>query len=95
VISHYSSYLRRSIECGLLESMEARIELELLRRRCILASLGSDVTNPEDRAKRFKISVRETTPLSRPDKTCPGSADADTALEIGLCTPEELGGLAG
>lgn len=47
-------------------SIDALTLLELLRRLCLLASPGSIGDNPDDRAKIFKTSVRETTPTSLP-----------------------------
>ena len=54
------------------------MELELLRRRCLRACVGSMDARPEERAKRLRMSVRDTTPLSLPDSSAPVEAEADT-----------------
>lgn len=46
------------------------LELRRLLARC---SDGSDGRRPLDLAKRFKMSVMDTTPVSRPDSRAPGS----------------------
>lgn len=51
------------------------LELLRLRARC---SPGSDGRRPDDRANKLRMSVRETTPVRRPDIWAPGSADAGT-----------------
>lgn len=51
--------------------------LELLRR-CLLRLSGSVGCKPDARAKRFKISVRLTTPANCPPIFAPGSAEAET-----------------
>lgn len=48
------------------------------RRLCRLVSAGSLGLRPLARAKRFKMSVRETTPDRRPDMLAPGRAEANT-----------------
>lgn len=53
------------------------LELELLLR-CLLLSSGSVGCRPEALAKRFRISVRLTTPTNLPPMFAPGSADAET-----------------
>ena len=53
----------------------ALLELPL---RCLLASSGLVGCKPLARANRFNMSVRLTTPESRPDICWPGSADAET-----------------
>lgn len=61
------------------ESRLPRIILLLeLRRRWRLLSSGSVGCRPDARAKRFRISVRLTTPASLPAMLAPGSADAET-----------------
>lgn len=52
------------------------LELLLL---ALLVSAGSCGLNPLAFAKRFRISVKLTTPESRPDMLAPGMADADMA----------------
>lgn len=49
---------------------------ELLRRRRLRDSAGSAGLRPLARACRFKMSVRLTTPTSRPDSLAPGRAEA-------------------
>ena len=56
----------------------ALLELLELPLRCLLASSGLVGCNPLARANRFNMSVRLTTPESRPDMCWPGSADAET-----------------
>lgn len=51
------------------------LELRLRRARC---SPGSAGFNPVDRANRLRMSVRDTTPVSRPDRWAPGNAAAGT-----------------
>lgn len=58
-----------------------RIELLELRLRLALCSPGSVGCSPLDRAKRFKMSVSEITPVSLPDRCAPGSAAAGTEDE--------------
>ncbi len=49
-----------------------------------LASSGSVGCNPLALANRFRMSVRLTTPFSRPDMCCPGKAEAETeAVALG------------
>ena len=63
----------------LAESKLPLISEELLdRRRCRLVSAGSFGWRPLARAKRFRTSVRDTTPDKRPDILAPGSEEADT-----------------
>ena len=54
-----------------------RILEELLRRRCRRLSLGSRGDRSDLRAKRFKMSVRDTTPVSRPEMLLPGRDEAE------------------
>lgn len=54
------------------------ILLLLLLLLCLLLSSGSVGCRPDALAKRFKISVRLTTPASRPAMFAPGRADAET-----------------
>lgn len=63
----------------LTESILGRIELLELRRLRSRWSLGLSGFNPDWRPKRFRISVRETTPVSRPEILAPGKAAAETA----------------
>lgn len=49
------------------------LELLLL---CWRSSFGSCVCSPDFRANKFSTSVRDTTPVRRPDRT-PGYAAAD------------------
>ena len=51
------------------------LELRLLLARC---SLGSNGLRPLDFANKFRISVNDTTPVSRPESPAPGSAEAGT-----------------
>lgn len=53
------------------------MELLLLLRLCLLRSSGSVGCRPEALAKRFKISVKLTTPANLPAIFAPGSADAE------------------
>ena len=63
----------------LAESKLPLMSEELLdRRRCRLVSAGSFGLRPLARAKRFKTSVRDTTPDKRPDILALGSEEADT-----------------
>lgn len=63
----------------LAESKLPRIILLLeLLRRCLLLSSGSVGCKPDALAKRFRISVRLTTPASLPPMLAPGIADAET-----------------
>lgn len=55
-----------------------RTELLELRRRRARCSPGSVGCRPLDRANTFKMSVRETTPVSLPERCAPGSAAAGT-----------------
>ena len=54
------------------------IELLELLLLCLRRSSGSVGCIPDARAKRFRMSVRLTTPASRPPMLAPGSADAET-----------------
>ena len=56
----------------------ALLELLELPLRCLLASSGLVGCSPLARANKFNMSVRLTTPESRPDMCRPGSADAET-----------------
>jgi len=40
--------------------------------------LGLNGLRPDWRAKRFRISVRDTTPVNRPEIRAPGRAEAET-----------------
>lgn len=57
--------------------MPLRLEL-LLPLLFLRASSGSVGCKPLALAKRFNISVSETTPERRPDICCPGNAEAET-----------------
>jgi hypothetical protein len=57
--------------------MLRRTLLLLLRRRCRRDSVTSSGFRPLARANRFRMSVRLTTPLSRPEML-PGMLDAVT-----------------
>lgn len=59
----------------------ALLELERLRRARI--SFGSTASRPPARANRIKISVKLTTPTSRPLMRAPGSEFADTEGPLG------------
>lgn len=61
------------------ESMLGLIEELELRRRRDRLSLGLKGLRPDWRAKRFRISVSEMTPVNRPEIRAPGRADAETA----------------
>jgi len=52
-------------------------ELLELRLLCDLWSFGLRGFRPDWRAKRFKISVKEMTPVSRPEILVPGRAAAE------------------
>jgi hypothetical protein len=71
----------RSTDELLDKSIDTLMELELLRRRCLRACVGSTGVRPEVRAKRLRMSVRDATPLSLPDRSAPGAAEADTVGE--------------
>jgi hypothetical protein len=58
---------------------------ELDRRLARRASSGSCGCSPLALAKRLRMSVKEMTPLSRPDILAPGIADAEIA---GAAVPE-------
>jgi hypothetical protein len=57
---------------GLMELLE-------LRRLRSLWSFGLKGLRPDWRAKRFRMSDREITPVKRPEIRAPGKAAADTA----------------
>lgn len=57
------------------------LELLRLRARC---SAGSAGFSPVDLAKRFKMSVNDTTPVRRPDRWEPGRAAPGTTLKLAL-----------
>lgn len=59
-------------------SMLGRTELLELLRRLARCSPGSDGFRPDDLAKRLRMSVRDTTPLKRPERLAPGRAEAGT-----------------
>lgn len=71
---------RKSMELLLLWSKEALIELDELLRLCLLASFGSTGVSPALLAKRLRISVSDTTPISRPLRCAPG---IEPALIVG------------
>jgi len=56
--------------------------LELRRRRC-LWPLGSDGCSPECRANRFKMSVKDITPVSRPDMPVAPDTAGNAAFNAG------------
>lgn len=56
---------------------------ELLRRRRLRVSAGSAGLSPLARACRLRMSVRLTTPTSRPDRQAPGNAEAGMEVAIG------------
>ena len=58
-----------------------RTELLELRLRLARCSDGSDGFKPLDLANKLRTSVKETTPVSRPDRLAPGSAAAGTDAE--------------
>lgn len=63
---------------SLLELSVLRLKLALLLLLlCRLVASGSCGVRPLARAKRFRISVRLTTPERRPDMLAPGIADAE------------------
>lgn len=74
-----SIHLLRSMLEFRPESMLGLIELLELRRRCDLWSLGLKGCSPVWSAKRLRISVREMTPVRRPEIRAPGNAAAETA----------------
>ncbi len=76
LVRSYGRALMSDIEL-LPESRLGRIELLLLRRLCLLVSLGSLGLRPLARAKRLSTSVRDTTPDSFPDIRSPGRAAAE------------------
>ena len=57
---------------GLIEELELRLRRDLLL-------FGLKGFKPDWRAKRFRISVNEITPVNRPEIRAPGRAAADTA----------------
>lgn len=59
------------------------IELLELLRRLSRWSFGLNGCNPLCLAKRFRISVREMTPVKRPEILAPGRAAAETAGNAG------------
>lgn len=61
------------------ESKLGRTELLELRRLRDLWSLGLRGLRPDWRAKRLRTSVREITPVKRPDIRAPGNDAAETA----------------
>ena len=66
----------------------------LLRRRRARISAGSLALSPDVTANRFKTSVSETTPVSRPDKWAPGIAAAGTDTDTGERVGEEPEGVS-
>ena len=84
---------RAPLEISTLElRAESRLprtrELLLERRRCLLVSAGSFGLRPLALAKRFRISVKETTPDKRPDMCVPGKEDAETEGEAEVAVKE-------
>src|SRR5512140_2493890 len=67
------------------------LELRLLRARC---SDGSEGRRPLDFANRLRMSVRDTTPVRRPERRAPGSVEAGTDDRLwpgrGDCGPDEV-----
>lgn len=63
----------------LVESKLGLTELLELRRLLARWLSGLSGLSPDCLAKRFKISVRLITPVSRPEVRCPGIEAADTA----------------
>lgn len=73
-----------------MSPLRRTLTLELLLRRLRLRdSAGSAGFNPLARACRFRISVRLTTPTSRPDSRAPDSADAGMEGAIGDGNPDD------
>lgn len=72
-------HLRNSTLEFRAESILGRTELLELRRLRALDSFGLRGLRPDWRAKRFKMSVSEITPVKRPDIRAPGKAAAETA----------------
>lgn len=71
------------------ESKLPRASEALLERRlCFLVSLGSLGFRPLARAKRFRMSVNDTTPDNRPDILTPGSAAAEMEGEAAVGVKE-------
>jgi hypothetical protein len=64
---------------SLTESRLGLMELLELRRRRARCSFGLEGFRPDCRAKRLRISVKDMTPVNRPDIRAPGRADAETA----------------
>jgi len=64
----------------------------LLLRLCRLVSFGSCGLNPLALANRLRMSVSETTPISRPDMLDPGTAAAVSVELPGFC---DVCGIAG
>ena len=58
---------------GLREELELRLRLSLW-------SLVDAGWRPDCRANKFRTSVRDITPVKRPDMRAPGSAEAETAV---------------
>ena len=56
---------------------------ELLRRRRLRDSAGSAGFSPLARACKFRMSVKLTTPTSRPDSRAPSRAEEGIECEIG------------
>ncbi len=96
----FHCYLRKSKLARLLSRL-GRTELLELLLLLALCSDGSDGFKPVDLAKRFRTSVRETTPVKRPERCAPGSAaagteDAKPGLGSGDCGTEfvpDVGGM--
>lgn len=65
------------------ESILGRTELLELLLRLALCSLGSEGRKPVDLANMLRISVSEITPVKRPERCAPGSAEAGTEWVIG------------
>ena len=83
--THQSSFIHRfSLKSAIellalsrLSLIPLLLEL-LLPRLFLLASSGSVGCRPLALAYKFRISVKDTTPESRPDMCWPGNAEAET-----------------
>lgn len=62
--------------------MLGRTELLELLRLLSLESEGRRGCSPDCRAKRLRMSVKETTPVKRPESLDPGKAAAETAGKL-------------
>ena len=70
--------LKSTLELLAESKLPLIIELLLLLLLCLLLSSGSVGCKPEARAKRFRISVKLTTPANLPAMFAPGSVEAET-----------------